>query len=276
MTAPSADAEPPIRLANEFTEVVVERVLTRNGARLRISVPSSGHQILLCPLELEALTWQDHELFSRLLQDAERPGGRLAGGRRFTGCHLAGGRGLMGWLDGKRALVAGGGSGIGRAVLDAFRAEGARVAALELDEAKAARLAAEAPGCVVSRGDATALADARVAVRAATDAFGGLDVLVNCVGIFDFYRGLADIADDQLDAAFDEMFAVNVKSQLVCVRAALPELRRARGSVVLTVSTSGFYPGRGGVLVRRVEVRRPRLRDRAGARAGSRGAGSTA
>ena len=44
------------------------------------------------------------------------------------------------------------------------------------------------------------------------------------------------------------MFAVNVKSQLVCVRAALPELRRAGGSVVLTVSTSGFYPGRGGVL----------------------------
>ena len=73
-------------------------------------------------------------------------------------------------------------------------------------------------------------------------------MLVNCVGIFDFYRGLADIDDDQLDAAFDEVFAVNVKSQLVCVRAALPELRRAGGSVVLTVSTSGFYPGRGGVL----------------------------
>ncbi len=85
-------------------------------------------------------------------------------------------------------------------------------------------------------------------MRAVTDAFGGLDVLVNCVGIFDFYRGLADIDDDQFDAAFDEMFAVNVKSQLVCVRAALPELRRASGSVVLTVSTSGFYPGRGGVL----------------------------
>jgi NAD(P)-dependent dehydrogenase (short-subunit alcohol dehydrogenase family) len=68
------------------------------------------------------------------------------------------------------------------------------------------------------------------------------------VGIFDFYRGLADIDDDQLDAAFDEIFAVNVKSQLVSVRAALPELRAAGGSVVLTVSTSGFYPGRGGVL----------------------------
>jgi NAD(P)-dependent dehydrogenase (short-subunit alcohol dehydrogenase family) len=152
------------------------------------------------------------------------------------------------WLDGKRALVAGAGSGIGRAVVDAFCAEGARVGALELDQAKAARLTDERPACVVTRGDATVPADARAAVEAVTSSFGGLDVLVNCVGIFDFYRGLADIADDQLDAAFDEMFAVNVKSQLVTVRAALPELRRAGGSVVLTVSTSGFYPGRGGVL----------------------------
>ena len=56
-----------IRLANEFGEVVVERVPTRNGARLRISVPASGRSILLCPLELEALTWQDHGLFSHLL-----------------------------------------------------------------------------------------------------------------------------------------------------------------------------------------------------------------
>jgi NAD(P)-dependent dehydrogenase (short-subunit alcohol dehydrogenase family) len=154
----------------------------------------------------------------------------------------------MGWLDGKRALVAGAGSGIGRAVVAAFGAEGARVAALELDPAKAARLADEVPGCLVRQGDATSLADARAVAGAVTSSFGGIDVLVNCVGIFDFYLGLADLGDDQLDAAFDEMFAVNVKSQLVCVRAALPELRRAGGSVVLTVSTSGFYPGRGGVL----------------------------
>jgi NAD(P)-dependent dehydrogenase (short-subunit alcohol dehydrogenase family) len=154
----------------------------------------------------------------------------------------------MGWLDGKRALVVGAGSGIGRAVVTAFAGEGAQVGALELDAGKAGRLAAEVPGCVVSQGDATTLAASRAAVRAVTEAFSGLDVLVNCVGIFDFYRGLADIADDQLDAAFDEIFAVNVKSQLVSVQAALPELRRAGGSVVLTVSTSGFYPGRGGIL----------------------------
>jgi NAD(P)-dependent dehydrogenase (short-subunit alcohol dehydrogenase family) len=154
----------------------------------------------------------------------------------------------MAWLDGKRALVVGAGSGIGRAVVAAFQAEGAQVAALELNHEKADRLALELPGCVVSRGDATALADCRTAATAAIRAFGGLDVLVNCVGIFDFYRGLAELEDDQLDAAFEEIFAVNVKSQLTTVRAALPELRRNGGSVVLTVSTSGFYPGRGGVL----------------------------
>lgn len=58
---------PEIQLANEFAEVVVALVHTRNGARLRISAPKSGREILLCPLELEALTWQGHDLFSTLL-----------------------------------------------------------------------------------------------------------------------------------------------------------------------------------------------------------------
>jgi hypothetical protein len=59
--------EPVIELANEFAEVAVALVHTRNGARLRISSPKSGREILLCPLELESLTWQGHDLFSRLL-----------------------------------------------------------------------------------------------------------------------------------------------------------------------------------------------------------------
>ena len=62
-----------IRLGNEFSEVVVEPVQTRNGVRLRISVPASGHQILLCPLELEALAWQDHEFLSKLLATPHGP-----------------------------------------------------------------------------------------------------------------------------------------------------------------------------------------------------------
>ncbi|HEU5417744.1 MAG TPA: hypothetical protein VFV41_08635 [Streptosporangiaceae bacterium] len=69
----SAGEVPAIRLANEFTDVVVERVATRNGARLRIRVPASGREILLCPLELEALTWRGHEVFSALLSTPHGP-----------------------------------------------------------------------------------------------------------------------------------------------------------------------------------------------------------
>ena len=98
------------------------------------------------------------------------------------------------------------------------------------------------------RGDATSTADNERAVAAATDAFGGLDALVNCVGIFDFYRGVAELAADAIAPSFDEMFHVNVLSQILGVKAALPALTASGGSIVLTVSTSGFYPGRGGVL----------------------------
>jgi NAD(P)-dependent dehydrogenase (short-subunit alcohol dehydrogenase family) len=155
---------------------------------------------------------------------------------------------VTGWLDGRRALVVGAGSGIGRAVVDAFRAEGAQVAVLERDEAKCAKLAAEIPGLPVVTGDATTRAANDEAVAAAVAAFGGLDVLVNCVGVFDFYRGLGEIDADRIDDAFDEMFSVNVKSHLHSVKAALPALRESRGSIVLTESTSAYYPGRGGAL----------------------------
>jgi hypothetical protein len=75
--------DPVIKIANEFTEVEVGPVRTRNGVRLRIFVPSSGRQILLCPMELEALTWQDHELFSHLLAtpgDPAKPPGVVGAG----------------------------------------------------------------------------------------------------------------------------------------------------------------------------------------------------
>ena len=156
---------------------------------------------------------------------------------------------MTGWLDGRRALVVGAGSGIGRAVVDAFRAEGAQVAVLERDEAKCAALREQIPGLPVVAGDATTQAANEAAVDAAVSSFGGLDVLVSCVGIFDFYRGLSDLDAGLIDDAFDEMFSVNVKSHLHSVKAALPELRRSgAGSVVLTESTSAYYPGRGGVL----------------------------
>lgn len=155
---------------------------------------------------------------------------------------------MTGWLEGKRALVIGAGSGIGRAVVDTFLAEGAQVAALERDKVKCAALRSDLPGVEVLQGDATTAEANKDAVDLAVDTFGGLDISVNCVGVFDFYRPLADIDPEVLDEAFDEMFAINVKSHLHGVRSAIPALRASRGNVILTESTSAYYPGRGGTL----------------------------
>jgi NAD(P)-dependent dehydrogenase (short-subunit alcohol dehydrogenase family) len=133
-------------------------------------------------------------------------------------------------------------------VVDAFRSEGAQVAVLERDEVKCAKLSAEIPGLPVVVGDATTRQANERAVATAVEAFGGLDVLVNCVGVFDFYRGIGDLDEDRIDDAFDEIFRVNVKSHLHSVKAALPALRESRGTIILTESTSAYYPGRGGVL----------------------------
>jgi NAD(P)-dependent dehydrogenase (short-subunit alcohol dehydrogenase family) len=155
---------------------------------------------------------------------------------------------MTGWLAGKRALVVGAGSGIGLAVAEAFLGEGAQVAVLEKSAEKTAKWSAAHPDCPAVTGDATTRAANDEAVALAVDSFGGMDVLVNCVGIFDFYTGLAQLDADALDAAFEEMFAVNVKSQLHAAKAALPALVESGGNIVLTASTSAFYPGRGGVL----------------------------
>ena len=57
----------PIEIANEFASVVVRRVETRNGVRLRIQSSRLQRAIDLDPLELESLTWQSHDLFSKFL-----------------------------------------------------------------------------------------------------------------------------------------------------------------------------------------------------------------
>ena len=57
-----------MELGNEYAVVVVRRVETGKGARLEIASPRLGTSIRLDPVELEALTWQSHELFSTLLR----------------------------------------------------------------------------------------------------------------------------------------------------------------------------------------------------------------
>jgi hypothetical protein len=62
-----AESSEPLELANEFAQVHVRKVATRNGVRLEIVAPKLGRGIRLCPLELETLTWQSPETFSGFL-----------------------------------------------------------------------------------------------------------------------------------------------------------------------------------------------------------------
>ncbi len=64
---------PVIELGNEFAEVQIRKVRTRNGSRLLITSPKSGHSIALCPLELEALTWQSPDSLSLLVNNPYGP-----------------------------------------------------------------------------------------------------------------------------------------------------------------------------------------------------------
>lgn len=151
-------------------------------------------------------------------------------------------------VAGKTVLVTGGGSGIGLAVVDALLGDGASVGVLERDPAKCRALAARWPDLAVVEGDATCAEPNRRAVDAVLDRWGRLDAAMAFVGVFDLYLPLERIPEDRFDAAFEEVFAVNVKSALATARAAVPALRRSRGSLTLTLSSSSFAPGRGGAL----------------------------
>jgi len=151
-------------------------------------------------------------------------------------------------LAGRRALVVGGGSGIGRAVVERFLAEGASVAVLELSAAKCDELTRVSGIGPVVTGDATTWEATDASVAAATDAFGGLDTLVQCVGVFDYYRGLGQLTRQELDDGFEEIFSANVRSHLLAAHASEAALRQTRGSIIFTLSTSSYASGRGGVL----------------------------
>lgn len=63
----------PIAIANEFTDVVLHRVDTRNGSRLLISSPKSGQWITLDALEVEALTWQNTRTLAAMVGNVHAP-----------------------------------------------------------------------------------------------------------------------------------------------------------------------------------------------------------
>ncbi len=108
----------------------------------------------------------------------------------------------MGWLDGQVALVTGGGSGIGRAVVARFIEEGARVGVMERVAARVEQLRTDFGNAVVAiAGDVTHLDDNKRAVEATVSAFGHLDIFVGNAGIFDGFIPLADFPEERLAEA---------------------------------------------------------------------------
>ncbi len=155
----------------------------------------------------------------------------------------------MGWLDGQVALVTGGGSGIGRAVVARFIEEGAHVGVMERVASRAEQMHSEFGDKVVGiAGDVASLADNKRAVAETVRAFGRLDVFVGNAGVFDVYAKLAEFDDDKLGRAYDELFGVNVKGIVFGAKAALPELKKTAGSMVFTASVAGQNSGGGGAL----------------------------
>ncbi len=156
----------------------------------------------------------------------------------------------MGWLDGYVALVTGGASGIGRAVVKRFIAEGcAGVGVMVRSAEQAEGLVAEfGDKVVVSVGDVRSPAANVAAVEATVARFGKLDTLVGNAGVWDFFTKLEKMSTEQVAESFDEIFGVNVKGYVLAASAAAPHLRASGGSMIFTLSNSAFHAGGGGPL----------------------------
>jgi len=134
-------------------------------------------------------------------------------------------------LDGKRALVTGGASGIGEQCCRVLTAAGAAVTVCDLDEARAQALAAELK-C------ATALAcdiSHEAAVNASIATIPELDILINCAGI-----GLVGGLEETALADFQRLFRVNVEGTFLVTRALMKQLIASHGSIVNIGSVAGL------------------------------------
>ncbi len=134
-------------------------------------------------------------------------------------------------LDGKLALITGGASGIGEATARTFAEAGARVAVVDLDETKAQAVASAFPQGQAYVCDITD--EKEVAKLFAS--FEKLDILINSAGI-----GLVGNLEETDSADWQRLFRVNVEGTYLVTKAAMPLLKKVRGSVVNIGSVAGL------------------------------------
>jgi meso-butanediol dehydrogenase / (S,S)-butanediol dehydrogenase / diacetyl reductase len=146
----------------------------------------------------------------------------------------------VGLLDGHKAIITGGGSGIGRATARRMAAAGAQVCVLDLDAAAADAVAAEIRGraAALDVSDAEAV---RSAVEEAAGAMGGLSIMFNNAGM-GFLGPLHEYTPD----AWKRIIEVNLGGVFNGIRAAAPLIKaHGGGSIVNTASISGVRPAAG-------------------------------
>ena len=140
---------------------------------------------------------------------------------------------MAGRLEGKRCVVTGGSRGIGRAIVERFAAEGARVVAT-------ARSAPSEPWAGGDRvrfvaGDIASGEHVARLIADARESLGGLDVLVNNAAM-----QIEKRATETTDEEWDRIFAVNVRSVFLACRAAIPLMEEAGGGSIVNI---GSYDG---------------------------------
>lgn len=142
---------------------------------------------------------------------------------------------IGGRLGDKRAIVTGGGKGIGRAIALRLAEEGATVACIDIDEAALDSMKRDSPGLtgkiVPLPGDATRFDSVKSFVSRAVDEMGGLDIVVNNVGLS--ARGTVETTSEE---DWDRV-ALNPKSVFLVSKFAVPHLRAAGGGAIVSISS---------------------------------------
>lgn len=147
-------------------------------------------------------------------------------------------------FEGRAALITGAGSGMGRAMAQAFMREGARVVAVDVrGDAARETVADAADGSFALTLDVTDPAAVEAAVDEAVERTGGLDVLCNNAGVLDGYAPAHETSVE----LWQQVLAVNLTGPFLLARRIAPLMaQRGGGAIVNTASISSFVAGGGG------------------------------